>query len=82
MPGVANTLSEFKAGKLRSGAKTGPVVKSRAQAIAIGLNSARADGKSPKAKPHTKAKRKRTLAMARMPEYRKLREAADRKQRR
>lgn len=31
-------MKEFAAGTLHSGSKTGPVVKSRKQAIAIGLN--------------------------------------------
>ena len=34
---MAKTMGEFKRGKLHSGAKTGPKVKSRKQAIAIGL---------------------------------------------
>ncbi len=38
MPGVGPTLHEFKQGKLHSGNKKGPIVTSRAQAIAIGLN--------------------------------------------
>src|SRR5215472_3137203 len=35
--GMHTVMHEFKVGKLRSGSKKGPVVKSRAQAIAIGL---------------------------------------------
>jgi hypothetical protein len=35
--GMHEVLGEFKRGALHSGSKTGPVVKSRAQAIAIGL---------------------------------------------
>ncbi len=38
---VAKVMGEFKRGKLRSGSKKGPRVKSRAQAIAIGLSEAR-----------------------------------------
>jgi Family of unknown function (DUF6496) len=38
MPGMKNTMHEFKAGKLHSGSKGGPVVTSRKQAIAIGMN--------------------------------------------
>jgi hypothetical protein len=38
---VHKVMSEFKRGKLRSGSKTGPKVKSRKQAIAIGLSEAR-----------------------------------------
>ena len=39
MPGVGKTIDEFRAGKLHSGSKEGPVVKSKAQALAIGLAS-------------------------------------------
>lgn len=35
------TMHEFKGGKLHSGSKKGPLVKSRKQAIAIGLNQQR-----------------------------------------
>jgi len=38
---VSKVMSEFKAGELHSGSKTGPVVKSRAQAVAIGMSEAR-----------------------------------------
>lgn len=38
MPGMKNTMEEYAAGKLHSGSKNGPSVKSRAQAIAIGLS--------------------------------------------
>ena len=38
---ISKVLKEFKSGKLRSGSKKGPKVKSREQAIAIALNSAR-----------------------------------------
>ena len=41
MPGMKATLDEFKAGELHSGSKTGPVVTSRKQAIAIGLSKKR-----------------------------------------
>lgn len=34
-------MHEFKEGELHSGSKSGPVVKSRAQAVAIGLSEAR-----------------------------------------
>lgn len=34
-------MREYNSGQLRSGAKTGPVVKKRKQAIAIGLSEAR-----------------------------------------
>lgn len=38
MPGIKGTMHEFKEGELHSGSKSGPVVKSRKQAIAIGLS--------------------------------------------
>ncbi len=38
---VSKVMREYKAGTLNSGTKTGPVVKSRKQAIAIALNTAR-----------------------------------------
>jgi hypothetical protein len=38
---VQKVMREFKAGKLHSGSKKGPVVKSRAQAVAIALSEAR-----------------------------------------
>lgn len=38
MPGMEQTMKEFKQGKLHSGSKKGPLVKSRAQAIAIGMS--------------------------------------------
>jgi hypothetical protein len=34
---MKGTMGEFKRGKLHSGSKKGPVVKSRKQAIAIGM---------------------------------------------
>jgi hypothetical protein len=37
-------MEEFKEGLLHSGSKQGPVVKSREQAIAIGLSEARKAG--------------------------------------
>lgn len=36
MPGMKATMEEFYEGKLHSGSKNGPIVKSRAQAQAIG----------------------------------------------
>ena len=41
MPGIKKTMDEWKAGKLHSGSKTGPVVKNQKQAIAIGLSEER-----------------------------------------
>jgi len=38
--GVRQELEKFKAGKLHSGSKTGPVVTARKQAVAIALNQA------------------------------------------
>jgi hypothetical protein len=38
---VGKVMREFKAGDLHSGSKSGPVVKSRKQAIAIGMAEAR-----------------------------------------
>jgi ribosomal protein L21E len=37
---MSKVMREYKAGTLNSGSKTGPVVKSRKQAIAIGLSQA------------------------------------------
>jgi hypothetical protein len=44
MPGMKNTMEEFKRGLLRSGSKKGPVVTNRKQAIAIGLSEQRKTG--------------------------------------
>ena len=38
---VEKVMGEFKAGALHSGSKSGPVVKSRKQAIAIGMSEQR-----------------------------------------
>lgn len=38
---IGKVLSEYKRGELHSGSKKGPVVKSKKQALAIGLNEAR-----------------------------------------
>lgn len=38
---VAETMHEFKRGKLRSGSKKGPKVRKRSQAVAIALSQAR-----------------------------------------
>ncbi len=38
--GVAQEMRKFKAGKLHSGSKSGPVVKNPKQAIAISLSEA------------------------------------------
>lgn len=42
MPGMKNTMGEFKAGTLKSG--SGAPVRNRKQAIAIGLNQQRKAG--------------------------------------
>jgi hypothetical protein len=44
MPGVKETMHEFKHGTLHSGSKEGPKVTSRKQAVAIALNQAREAG--------------------------------------
>lgn len=44
---VTKVMKEFKAGKLHTGSKKGPVVKSRKQAVAIALSEA---GKAKKKK--------------------------------
>lgn len=38
MPGFRGTLHEYKTGTLHSGSKRGPLVKSRAQALAIAFS--------------------------------------------
>jgi len=38
---AATVMREYKAGKLHSGSKKGPVVKSRKQAVAIALSEQR-----------------------------------------
>jgi len=47
---VGKVMHEYKHGKLHSGSKTGPKVKSRKQAIAIGLSEARKAGEKIPAK--------------------------------
>jgi hypothetical protein len=37
---MGKVMGEYKAGKLHSGSKKGPLVKSRKQAIAIGMSEA------------------------------------------
>jgi hypothetical protein len=49
IPGV---MKEFKGGELHSGSKHGPVVKSRAQAVAIAMSEQR-QKKAHKFKGHT-----------------------------
>ena len=38
---VATVMGEYKRGKLHSGSKKGPVVKSRKQAVAIAMSESR-----------------------------------------
>lgn len=38
MKDVAGVMDEWEAGKLHSGSKTGPLVKKKAQALAIGIS--------------------------------------------
>jgi hypothetical protein len=45
---IEKVMSEYKAGKLHSGSKTGPVVKSKAQATAIALSEQRKKDKKKK----------------------------------
>lgn len=67
MPGIKGTMHEFKEGTLHSGSKTGPKVKSRAQAIAIGLSEERkAGGKVP---PKKKGKAKKSVGPKDMFDY-------------
>ena len=47
---VSKVMKEFKAGKLRSGSKKGPKVKSSKQAIAIALSEERKTRKKKKRK--------------------------------
>jgi hypothetical protein len=51
---VKKVMEEYKEGKLHSGSKKGPEVKSKKQAIAIGLSEARKAGE--KVKPKKKKK--------------------------
>ena len=57
MPGIKGTMSEWAKGKLHSGSKHGPVVKSQKQAVAIGLSEERKAGHKvkPKHEPHHEA---------------------------
>lgn len=45
---MSGVMDEFKQGELHSGSSSGPVVKNRKQAIAIGLSEQRQMGKKPK----------------------------------
>ncbi|HTJ62114.1 MAG TPA: DUF6496 domain-containing protein [Candidatus Saccharimonadales bacterium] len=61
MPGVGPTLNEYEQGTLHSGSKNGPIVRSRKQAIAIGLDEDRRAGKSVPPRPK---KRRPTIGRA------------------
>jgi hypothetical protein len=50
-------MSEYKHGELHSGSKKGPVVRSRAQALAIGLSQARKAGEHVKVMKGRRRKR-------------------------
>jgi hypothetical protein len=56
---VGKVMHEFKAGELHSGSAKGPVVKSREQAIAIGLSEARKAGESVPKRDHSGRKPKK-----------------------
>jgi hypothetical protein len=55
MPGMKNTMHEFKKGSLHSGSKKGPKVTNRKQAIAIGLSEERKAGNDVGERPSFKA---------------------------
>jgi hypothetical protein len=63
---MKGVMGEFKRGELHSGSKKGKVVKSRKQAIAIGLSEQRAQGKkvAPKKKGKKRAAPKSRVASA------------------
>lgn len=50
---IRGVLDEFKSGQLHSGSSTGPVVRSRKQAIAIAISEQKKQGK-PVAAPKTR----------------------------
>lgn len=52
---IEKVMGEFKSGKLHSGSKKGPVVKSKKQAIAISLSEARKAGAEVPKKPKKKS---------------------------
>ena len=56
---VQRVMHEYKHGQLHSGSKSGPKVKSRKQAIAIGLSEARKEGEDVGAKRSKRARDKR-----------------------
>lgn len=65
MPGVEETMHEFKAGTLHSGSKTGPKVTSKDQALAIALSEEnRAKGKAEASHPTKKKLMREALKKA------------------
>lgn len=56
---MQKVMDEYKQGNLHSGSKTGPKVKSRAQAIAIGLNQSGQQSTSKRSKKSASAPSKR-----------------------
>ena len=62
---VGKVMGEFKRGTLHSGSPQGPVVKSHAQAVAIGLSEARAAGEKVKPPPRKEAKRAKPFLLNR-----------------
>lgn len=65
-PKIAKVISEFKAGSLRSGSKTGPRVKNRKQAVAIAMSEA---GKSKRGKGMSVAQFERKNKNKRLDSY-------------
>lgn len=45
LPKIKKVMGEFKAGKLHSGSKKGPIVSNKKQAVAIAMSEARKKGK-------------------------------------
>jgi len=54
---VGSEMRKFKSGSLHSGSPTGPLVRNRRQAIAIGLSEKRALAKTPRPKRGGNGKR-------------------------
>lgn len=65
MPGIRNTLKEYKERKLHSGSKNGPLVRSRDQAIAIAMSEERAEkGEDSPAEEMREQRRKPSIGKA------------------
>lgn len=56
---VSKVMREYKYGKLHSGSKRGPIVKSKKQAIRIGLEEARDAGENVADREYSKMRGKR-----------------------